>query len=189
MSELSFVLAFFLSRSKFFACIFGSIAPEYQTATSTQPPSTWNLHSGYSKHSNDSYPEHVHDTGLQSSLMVVLKEMKFNLDALCSGGSQGFIISAHVPNERPQMYKRYFYMPMEQSVLLTVDPVLLETDNRVLAYDLSARQCYKNEERKLRFYRQYTIHNCRLECLSNFTLARCGCVKYSMPRKLFRPSR
>lgn len=166
-------------------CDFNSIAPEYQTATSTQPPSTWNLHRGYSEHSNDSYPKHVHDIGLQSSLTVVLKEMKVNLDPLCSGGTQGFIISAHVPNERPQMYKRYFYMPMEQTVLLTVDPILLETDDRVLDYDLSVRQCYKNEERKLRFYKQYTIHNCRLECLSNFTLARCGCVKYSMPRMLF----
>lgn len=181
MSELSFDLVFLLQNTTF-SHLFDSIAPEYQTATSTQPPSTWNLHFGFSKNSNDSYPEHTHDIGLQSSLMIVLKEMKYNLDALCSGGSQGFIISAHVPNERPQMFKRYFYMPMEQTVLLTVDPLLVQTDDEVLAYDLSVRQCYKNEERKLRFYKQYTIHNCRLECLTNFTLSRCGCVKYSMPR-------
>lgn len=166
---------------------FFSIAPEYQTATYTQPSSTWNLHNGYSAHSNDSYPYHAHDTGIPSSLMIILKELRSNVDPLCSGGSQGFIISAHVPNERPQMFKRYFYMPLKQTVLLTVDPLLIETDDRVLAHDLSVRKCYKNKERKLRFYRQYTIHNCRLECLSNFTLAQCGCVKYSMPRASFFP--
>lgn len=172
----------FATSYNFLLLISSSIAPEYQTATMTQRSSTWNLNFGYSAHTNDSYPYHAHDTGLRSSLMVVLKEMRVNADHVCSGGSQGFLVSAHVPNERPQMHKRYFYMPLEQTLLLTVDPILMKTDNRVLAYDLSVRQCYKNDERKLRFYREYTIHNCRLECLSNFTLARCGCVKYSMPR-------
>lgn len=112
--------------------------------------------------------------------------MKDNLDYLCSGGSQGYTVSAHVPNERPQMYKRYVYLPLEQTVLLAVNPILMITDERVLAHDVRVRQCYRDDERKLRFYRHYSIHNCRLECLSNISLARCGCVKYSMPRASFK---
>lgn len=28
----------------------------------------------------------------------------------------------------------------------------------------------------------YTQQNCYLECIANFTLKHCGCVKFSMPR-------
>lgn len=30
----------------------------------------------------------------------------------------------------------------------------------------------------------YTQVNCELECLTNFTLTKCGCVKFSMPRNV-----
>lgn len=43
------------------------------------------------------------------------------------------------------------------------------------------RQCFFNSERKLRYLRTYTQRNCELECLANFTLAVCGCVRFSMP--------
>lgn len=46
----------------------------------------------------------------------------------------------------------------------------------------SSRQCFFNDERYLRYFKVYTQQNCELECLANFTLATCGCVKFSMPR-------
>lgn len=46
----------------------------------------------------------------------------------------------------------------------------------------SRRNCYFNKERYLRFYKTYTPHNCQLECLSNYTVAKCGCGSYSLPR-------
>lgn len=44
------------------------------------------------------------------------------------------------------------------------------------------RRCYFNDERPLRFFRTYSANNCFLECIANFTLAKCNCVKFSMPR-------
>lgn len=44
------------------------------------------------------------------------------------------------------------------------------------------RQCFFNSERYLRFFKHYTQHNCELECLANYTMKTCGCVKFSMPR-------
>lgn len=49
------------------------------------------------------------------------------------------------------------------------------------------RQCYFNGERYLRLFRMYTQHNCELECLANYTMAKCGCVKFSMPRDSATP--
>lgn len=50
-----------------------------------------------------------------------------------------------------------------------------------------SRQCYFNGERYLRFFQVYTQQNCELECLANYTMAKCGCVKFSMPRDTSTP--
>lgn len=127
----------------------------------------------------------VHDTSQRSSLTVVFKVLKSDLNYMCSGGQQGFIVALHPPNEGPQTYKRYFHVPLQQTVLLAVKPKYKVISKSVGTHDLNARRCYLNDERQLRFYKQYTAHNCRMECLSNSTLAQCECVKFSQPRTLW----
>lgn len=84
------------------------------------------------------------------------------------------------------MLKRFFYIPLQQTVLVSVDPFRIRTIQSARENYLSIRQCYLDAERQLHFYKHYTTHNCRVECLTNYTLAQCGCVKISMPRKLNR---
>lgn len=162
------------------------LAGVLKNVTFSPPPSNWNKDSGLYEqgHKYAKYPYHVHGSGERSSFIVVLKALKSDLDYVCSGGGQGYIVAVHPPHEGPQMYKRYFYVPLQQTVLLSVDPHLMKMVREVRQHDLSERQCYLDGERQLRFYRQYTVHNCRMECLSNFTLAQCGCVKFAMPRTL-----
>lgn len=154
----------------------------YKIGTLNHPPSDWNLQSRYSGHSEDSYPHRTCNTDLQSSLTVVFKVLKDDLDYLCSGGPQGFTASLHPPNEGPQILKRFSYVPLQQTTLISVEPIRTRTLKTAHGNDLSVRQCYLDAERQLRFYKQYTKHNCRTECLTNFTLAQCGCVSFSMPR-------
>lgn len=49
------------------------------------------------------------------------------------------------------------------------------------------RQCYFQDERYLRYFKVYTQSNCELECLTNYTLHKCGCVKFYMPRNSSTP--
>lgn len=145
-----------------------SIASEYQNVTSNQPKK---------------YPHYADFKRRKSKLIIVLKQMKASLDYLCSGGAQGFIASVHSPSDRPQMFKRYFYIPPKQTLLVAVDPIVKRANGSVLTHDPHVRNCYVASERQLRFYKQYTVENCRLECLTNMTLYQCGCVKFSMPRE------
>lgn len=41
---------------------------------------------------------------------------------------------------------------------------------------------FKTGERKLKFFASYTQTLCEFECLGNFTLKTCGCVKFAQPR-------
>lgn len=162
------------------------LASDILNTTSIQPPSNWNLDSGYSNNRSErAYPHHVFGTGLQASLIVILQVFKGDIDHLCGGGIQGFTVMFHPPNEAPQVFKKYFHLSPGKTISLSIEPKMTTTpDNIRTSYDPSVRRCYFEYERKLRFYKQYTQQNCEWECLSNYTLKQCGCVKYSMPRKM-----
>lgn len=65
---------------------------------------------------------------------------------------------------------------------MSVKPNMITTSSGLADYAPERRQCYFNDERQLKFFKVYTQSNCELECLANYTLKACGCVKFSMPR-------
>lgn len=42
------------------------------------------------------------------------------------------------------------------------------------------------KEKPLIYFKVYTQSNCILECLTNATLKKCGCVSFYMPRKFIQ---
>lgn len=44
------------------------------------------------------------------------------------------------------------------------------------------RGCLFSRERHLKFFQIYTKCNCEIECISNYTHSKCGCVQFHMPR-------
>lgn len=95
--------------------------------------------------------------------------------------TNGFKVQLHAPNEAPQMNTNYFRVPIDQHVLVSIKPNMIITSPRLRSLTPEYRQCYYGTERKLRFFQVYTQVNCELECLSNYTKERCGCVKFSVP--------
>ncbi|KAJ6650121.1 Pickpocket protein 28, partial [Pseudolycoriella hygida] len=120
--------------------------------------------------------------GARSGLFVLLRSYERNLDYICKGPVQGFKILLHHPAEIPQLSKEYFRVPLLQEVLVSVRPNMITTSVGLLDYTPNRRQCFFASERYLRFFKVYTQRNCELECLANYTLKACGCVRFSMPR-------
>jgi len=80
--------------------------------------------------------------------------------------------------------KQYFRIPFDQEVLISIRPKIITTSDGLKHYEPNRRQCYFQKEKELRYFNIYSQSNCELECLANFTLTKCGCVKFSMPRKM-----
>lgn len=91
----------------------------------------------------------------------------------------------HTPGDVAQVSKQYFRIPFDQEVLISIRPKIITTSDGLKHYEPNRRQCYFQKERALRYFNIYSQSNCELECLANFTLSKCGCVKFSMPRKHF----
>lgn len=143
----------------------------------------WSLQDGYGTGSDmKSYPYRVLGAGSRPGFFIALQGLTKNMDYICRGAVQGFKIQLHSPDDVPRISNQYIRIPFGKEVLLSVKPSMIITSDGISNYTPEGRQCYFNDERYLKYFKIYTQSNCELECLSNYTLRQCGCVKFSMPR-------
>lgn len=148
--------------------------------------STWTIDDGYKMvyKSQEPYPFHAIDAGLQYSLLVILKMNNNDIDYLCGGTIQGFRIGFHSAGDIPRGKKHFFNLSPNRAAFYLIEPRLTKTDANVRKFSPHRRQCYFNTERKLRFYHHYTRIHCMAECISSYMVLKCGCVHFSMLRML-----
>ncbi|XP_075980850.1 pickpocket protein 28-like isoform X2 [Anticarsia gemmatalis] len=143
---------------------------------------SWSLEEGYAQGTPiETYPHRGSGYGVKSGLTFLLKAKKVDLDYLCRGPVQGFKILLHNPAELPRLSQQYFRSPLSQEVVVAVKPKMMTTSEGLRPYEPTRRQCYFPSERYLQYFKVYTQANCEMECLSNFTYTRCGCVHFGMP--------
>lgn len=152
----------------------------YITHNKTSP--NWSLHGGYTTDDIDTFPKRVLGPGARAGLNIVFKLYENDTDYICRGPVQGFKILLHTPGEIPRVSKQYFRIPLKQEVVVSIKPNMITTSAGLTDYAPERRQCFFNDEKFLKFFKVYTQSNCELECLANFTLRACDCVKFSMPR-------
>ncbi|XP_013179934.1 PREDICTED: sodium channel protein Nach [Papilio xuthus] len=150
--------------------------------SSTDNGQRWSLEDGYPPSAPlETYPHRGSGYGAKAGLTFLLQTKEIDLDYLCKGPVQGFKILLHNPAELPRLSQQYFRSPLSQEVIVAIRPKMMTTSDGLKPYLSSVRQCYFPSERYLRYYKVYTQANCEVECLTNFTYARCGCVHFGMP--------
>jgi acid-sensing ion channel, other len=148
----------------------------------TRPKSSWTLKNGYKSNDLTAYPWPV-ISQQYDALRVLLMTTDTDTDYVCQGSLQGFKIYFHQPNEFPKTFSQHVFVPIEQEAVITVKAVKTTSALNLLDYEPHLRGCYQTDEKKLKFYQDYTKNNCEVECLTEFVLRTCGCVKFSMPRE------
>lgn len=155
---------------------------DWLNLTSNQPRTKWSLELGYNDLRNEMpYPFRVSGSGTQFSLQIVLKVLNDDIDHLCGGGHHGFKITFNEPSESVQILRKYYEVGLNRMAMFTIDPKLIITSSDVHEYKPNVRGCYLSSERHLKYFKHYSQRNCEVECVTNFTLAQCGCVRFSMP--------
>ncbi|XP_050509577.1 pickpocket protein 28-like isoform X2 [Diabrotica virgifera virgifera] len=126
----------------------------------------WTIETGYAEHlDKHTYPRRALFAGLQNGLSIDFRSTTEDIDASCKLGVQGYKV------------------PDNEIVIAGVTPTMITTSNTLKSYDVARRNCYFSYEKELHFFKIYTIRNCKIECLTNFTLYYCGCVGFYMPRE------
>lgn len=146
--------------------------------------SHWSLQDGYDDDfSERAYPIRVFNARQDAGLVIFLQVFERDLEFLCRGPIQGFKIILTTPGDMLKMSRHTFRVPLLEQGEISIKPRLVRTSEELRKYSPNQRQCFFDFERRLRFFKCYAQHNCEAECLSNFTVKQCGCVKFSSPSK------
>lgn len=92
-----------------------------------------------------------------------------------------FLFSIHKPNEMPSPFHKFHSIEYNRMKKLRLTAVAYQKDPSLRSFSPEMRDCFFEGERQLRFFKSYTKANCDWECVTNYTLEMCGCIKFSMP--------
>jgi len=145
----------------------------------------WSLDKGYDKHHEaDSVPVKA-EKGKTFSLNLVMREPDIPNTCMVTGRVFSFYI--HLPNEimLPSHQEYFFEFKKKADVLLTAKSFTANEGMR--KFSPESRRCYFEGEKQLKYFKTYTKALCEFECMTNYTLKECGCVRFSMPRSSKTP--
>ncbi|KAG5683737.1 hypothetical protein PVAND_013002 [Polypedilum vanderplanki] len=100
----------------------------------------------------------------------------------CQQIGKVFPIILHMPNEIPTPFHEEMYLEYGRRKQVTIMLKTYKSSNDLKKFRPKKRGCYFEGERQLKFFKSYTKAHCDFECMTNYTLKVCGCVKFSMPR-------
>ncbi|RZC40060.1 ASC domain containing protein [Asbolus verrucosus] len=145
----------------------------------------WSVENGYTEDAGMSvYPRRALFAGAANGLSFNIITLDSHLDYACTKTSlQGYKALLHSPMRMPRPSQEYFRIPLDQIVIGAIQPVMISTSDKVQMYNPKRRGCYFPSERYLKYFKIYSSLNCKMECLTNYTLRRCQCVNFYMPRE------
>lgn len=90
----------------------------------------------------------------------------------------------HSSDLSPAFMKYNDFVEIQPGITLDIQitPEVIRTEENLKSIEPSERECYFEGEKFLKFFRIYSDKNCELECMANFTLERCHCIPYNLPR-------
>ena len=140
----------------------------------------WSLDLGYDKnHGDDSVPVKA-EKGKFVAFNPYLNESDTQNVCLNIGNVFSFYI--HLPNEIMLPMHQEYYVEFKKKRDIILIAKSFRVDEGMRKFSPKSRGCYFEGEKKLKFFKTYTKGLCEFECMTNYTLSECGCVKFSMPR-------
>lgn len=163
-------------------CLFYRVAPEMFAMKNQPNVSNWNLETGYTTESKDgSYPIRVFSAQKNSALNFQLRSYDEDVEFVCRTLVPGYKLFLHTPGDVLKANDISIRIPFSEEIEISIKPKLITTADGLRTYRPKQRHCFFNSERRLHYFKFYSQSNCKAECLANYTLLQCGCVKFNMP--------
>lgn len=142
----------------------------------------WSPETGYLTPDKNAFPRRI-KKGYNDDTTINLNINHSDLENMCPVMRDSYKIYLHQPHEMATEFHEHIYLGLRSNHIVSMTAQIRGTSSYLLSYSPEKRGCYKNDERKLEFFKSYTKMHCVLECFANHTLKSCGCKKFSMPRR------
>ncbi|XP_055591473.1 pickpocket protein 28-like [Uranotaenia lowii] len=155
---------------------------DYIYLNETKALANWTYKTGYTPGAKkDTYPIRAIGSGAKAGMTLDLSTFYKYAEVHCRS-SQGFKLILHPPFVYPRVAKNFILISPKRDMTVSIRPRIITTSPKLKSFSPVIRHCYFSDERSLMFFNEYEQSNCELECLTNYTLKMCGCVRFSMPR-------
>lgn len=144
----------------------------------------WSLEKGYTSDERNITP-YRSILGAEFKIFMAINET--DLYDFCEPFKSSFKVFYHMPNEIITIFHESYNVNLGFHHEIKMTAKKYKSHLGLRKYPVGLKQCYFEGERKLQFFKTYTKSHCNIECVTNFTLRRCGCVKYSYPRTQATP--
>lgn len=123
--------------------------------------------------------------------MKIIKGSSFGFNAfmndsdpsnICTSLGNSFSYYIHLPNEIMLPFHQEHGLEFRKRKDVYLTAISYTADDGMRKFSPRSRGCYFEGEKQLKFFKTYTKALCEFECMTNYTLKKCGCVKFSMPR-------
>ena len=164
---------------------FGSLFPFFETdvgyCTYIRPPAT------FASPSREPFPRVLQkQTSAKGSIKLgrdnglsILLDTEIYDQGWTFTESDGFLVALHQLEDFPHMTYSTLHVNPGHNVKLAVEPIIKETDDSALKYQIADRKCYTEDELKLNYLLQdrfrYSWNNCVLESIHRSAREECGC--------------
>ena len=74
-----------------------------------------------------------------------------------------------MPSTSPELVEYGFAIPPGTENFITIKADVLHSDEKIHDISYEKRGCYMDDEKELRFYKNYAYLNCFMECATNHT--------------------
>ena len=85
----------------------------------------------------------------------------------------------HMPDTAPEMGEYGTALAPGTQNFLTIRPKMIIANPGVHPISHEKRQCFLQSEKKLKYYKNYSYHNCFMECVANYTFLVCHIIRVS----------
>ncbi|CAG9808827.1 unnamed protein product [Chironomus riparius] len=145
------------------------------------------FHLKYFSDSSDLVPPKTLPRKISSSfsgLQMKFDVIKMLFDDIFERNPHSLVFYIHDPYELPSSNSKMFNLDATQRTKITIDAELNTIDDSIVDYTPIERNCYLDSEKRLKFFKKYTIANCIQECLTDFMIKSCGCAEFFMIRNV-----
>ncbi|XP_063918347.1 pickpocket protein 28-like [Zophobas morio] len=161
--------------------LFNDITYLYENHSVHRKSCYWSVDDNYVITKNNTIP--VRATAISDIFFLSLHTLVLEKNEQCNS-NDGYKIILHHPADIPTLlFQQSVPIALSSNYKILIRPEVTVTSDNLKKYDPHRRHCFYSRERSLKFFKTYTKHNCKIECLANYTLSECHCVPYFLPHE------
>ena len=92
------------------------------------------MEDGYNEDIFNCYPYRGIKADIQYGMRSVLELRKEHIEIACRGPINGFKVLLHTPDEMPQMTQKFLRAPLDEDVMVLINPTIIKTSTNLRSY-------------------------------------------------------